>query len=81
MRIAYVSLHWPRTLVSGVGKKIARQISAWTAAGHEVQFFMSSLAAALLDELFEQPAKVFRTLLSCSPHQIDQIDQTDLCAS
>ena len=43
MRIAYVSLHWPRTLISGVGKKIARQISAWTAAGHEVQFFMHSV--------------------------------------
>ncbi len=43
MRIAYVSLHWPRTLVSGVGKKINRQISAWIAAGHEVQLFMHSV--------------------------------------
>lgn len=43
MRIAYVSLHWPRTLISGVGKKILRQISAWTAAGHEVQLFMHSV--------------------------------------
>jgi hypothetical protein len=40
VRIAYVSLHWPRTLISGVGKKIIRQISAWTTAGHEVQLFM-----------------------------------------
>ncbi len=43
MKIAYISLHWPRTLASGVGKKIARQINAWTAAGHEVQFFMHSV--------------------------------------
>jgi hypothetical protein len=43
MRIAYVSLHWPRTLISGVGKKIVRQISEWVAAGHEVQFFMHSV--------------------------------------
>ena len=40
MRIGYVSLHWPRTRHSGVGKKIARQISAWRAQGHEVRFFM-----------------------------------------
>jgi hypothetical protein len=40
MRIAYVSLHWPRTTASGVGKKIVRQINAWAAAGHEVQLFM-----------------------------------------
>ncbi len=40
MRIAYVSLHWPRTVESGVGKKIIQQKSAWQKAGHEVQFFM-----------------------------------------
>lgn len=40
MRIAYVSLHWPRTIHSGVGKKIASQINAWQAAGHEVRLFM-----------------------------------------
>lgn len=40
MRIAYVSLHWLRTLNSGVGKKIQRQMSAWENAGHEVKFFM-----------------------------------------
>jgi hypothetical protein len=40
MRIAYVSLHWLRTLNSGVGKKIQRQITAWENAGHEVKFFM-----------------------------------------
>lgn len=40
MRIAYVSLHWLRTLDSGVGKKIHRQIHAWENAGHEVRLFM-----------------------------------------
>ena len=39
MRIAYVTLHWPRTLSSSVGKKIANQISAWRKLGHTVQFF------------------------------------------
>lgn len=40
MRIAYVSLHWPRTRHSGVGKKISRQIECWQAAGHEARLFM-----------------------------------------
>ena len=40
MRIAYVSLHWPRTIHSGVGKKIASQINAWQAAGHETRLFL-----------------------------------------
>ncbi|MBL8080147.1 MAG: glycosyltransferase family 4 protein [Anaerolineales bacterium] len=40
MRIAYVSLHWPRTRDSGVGKKIQSQIAAWRKMGHEVCLFM-----------------------------------------
>ncbi len=40
MRIAYVSLHWPRTRDSGVGKKIQLQVAAWNAAGHEARLFM-----------------------------------------
>jgi hypothetical protein len=39
MRIAYISLHWPRPATSSIGKKISQQISAWIAAGHEVKFF------------------------------------------
>jgi hypothetical protein len=39
-RIAYLSLHWPRLIESGVGKKIYQQISLWRDAGHEVRFFM-----------------------------------------
>lgn len=40
MRIAYVSLHWPRTRNSGVGKKIHSQVTAWQAMGHETRLFM-----------------------------------------
>ena len=39
MRIAYVSLHWPRPAASSIGKKINQQTSAWREAGHEVKFF------------------------------------------
>jgi hypothetical protein len=39
MRIAYISLHWPRPVASSIGKKITQQTSAWMAAGHEVKFF------------------------------------------
>jgi hypothetical protein len=39
MRIAYISLHWPRPAASSIGKKITQQTSAWMAAGHEVKFF------------------------------------------
>jgi hypothetical protein len=40
MRIAYVSLHWPRTRNSGVGKKIQSQMAAWNARGHAARLFM-----------------------------------------
>jgi hypothetical protein len=52
VRIAYVSLHWPRTRSSGVGKKIGRQLAAWSDAGHQAELFMhaprSHAAADLL---------------------------------
>jgi hypothetical protein len=40
MRIAYVSLHWPRTITSGVGKKMSDQLQIWRELGHEAQLFM-----------------------------------------
>lgn len=40
MRIAYVSLHWPRLRNSGVGKKIHSQVTTWRRMGHEVRLFM-----------------------------------------
>jgi hypothetical protein len=39
MRIAYISLHWPRKKASGIGRKIEEQLSAWRKAGNSVQFF------------------------------------------
>ncbi len=39
MRIAYISLHWPRPAASSIGKKIIQQTAAWREAGHEVKFF------------------------------------------
>ena len=39
MRIAYISLHWPRPAASSIGKKIIQQTAAWREAGHEVHFF------------------------------------------
>lgn len=39
MRIAYITLHWPRFLSSSIGKKISNQIKIWRKFGHSVQFF------------------------------------------
>ncbi len=39
MKIAYVSLHWPRDIKSGIGKKIERQIACWRDMGNDVRFF------------------------------------------
>jgi len=39
MRIAYVTLHWPRKKASGIGRKIEEQMAAWRQEGHTVQLF------------------------------------------
>jgi hypothetical protein len=39
MRIAYISLHWPRPSDSSIGKKVIQQTAAWRKAGHEVKFY------------------------------------------
>ena len=51
MRIAYVSLHWPRTFSSGVGKKIHRHLNAWKLKGHDVRLFMHTANEPGLDFL------------------------------
>lgn len=56
MRIAYISLHWPRTRNSGVGKKLARQIKIWQAGGHEARLFMHTSSYPVLSDLV--PAQV-----------------------
>lgn len=53
MRIAYVSLHWPRTRNSGVGKKIRSQVTAWNSMGHEARLFMHTANSEPLSELIE----------------------------
>jgi len=39
MRIAYISLHWPRYSTSSIGKKISLQLKTWQSSGHEVELF------------------------------------------
>jgi glycosyltransferase involved in cell wall biosynthesis len=57
MKIAYVTLHWPRTRTSGVGRKIAGQIQTWHNLGHTVQLFMHTHAVA--DPSVLLPAETF----------------------
>ncbi|MBI3151541.1 MAG: glycosyltransferase family 4 protein [Chloroflexi bacterium] len=53
MRIAYVSLHWPRTRNSGVGKKIQSQVTSWNAMGHEARLFMHTSTYESLSDLID----------------------------
>jgi glycosyltransferase involved in cell wall biosynthesis len=57
MRIAYISLHWPRTRNSGVGKKIRSQVSTWNSMGHEPHLFMHTSRHEPASDLIE--ANVF----------------------
>ena len=56
MRIASISLHWPRTKDSGVGKKLDQQIRLWQAGGHEARLFMHTSRYAPLSALI--PAEI-----------------------
>ncbi len=51
MRIAYISLHWPRTHLQSVGKKIHEQLRAWQSAGHVAKLFMHSSVYTPKDDL------------------------------
>jgi hypothetical protein len=53
MRIAYVSLHWPRTRNTGVGKKIQSQIAAWQVMGYETRLFMHTSKYEPASDLIE----------------------------
>lgn len=57
MRIAYVSLHWPRTRHTGVGKKIQNQVETWQRLGHEARLFMHASRYEPASDLIE--AEVF----------------------
>ena len=53
MRIAYITLHWPRPLSSSIGKKIDNQISIWRKLGHTVQFFSHLHSTHVNEKLVE----------------------------
>ncbi len=53
MRIAYVTLHWPRLVASSTGMKIIRHLRDWRNAGHEVRFFSHMHPAPPSAELVE----------------------------
>ena len=57
MRIAYVSLHWPRTKHTGVGKKIQNQVETWRKLGHEARLLMHASRYQPASDLIE--AEVF----------------------
>jgi hypothetical protein len=61
MRIVYVSLHWPRTLKSGVGKKIQSQMRAWNHMGHETRLFMHTEYYEPRSDLIEGDYFFYRT--------------------
>jgi hypothetical protein len=69
MRLAYISLHWPRTRNSGVGKKIDSQVKTWASMGHDVCLFMHTSryepASSLIDAVvfpYEGRGKLFTEL-------------------
>ena len=53
MKIAYISLHWPRTSQSSVGNKINMQITNWRNSGHDVRLFMHTHTVANTEALLE----------------------------
>ena len=59
MRIAYVSLHWPRPAASSIGKKIIMQTAAWRAAGNEVKFFSHMHSLPDLDGLLDGTHQIY----------------------
>jgi glycosyltransferase involved in cell wall biosynthesis len=61
MRIAYVSLHWPRTRDSGVGKKIQSQLAAWNARGYEARLFMHTSLYKPQSDLIEGDYFFYKT--------------------
>lgn len=53
MRIAYISLHWPRARNTGVGKKIQSQVKIWNELGHHARLFMHTSTHEPASELIE----------------------------
>lgn len=61
MRIAYVSLHWPRTRDSGVGKKIQAQVATWHRLGHAARLFMHTAHYVPRSDLVEADYSFYAT--------------------
>jgi len=57
MKIAYITLHWPRFDIDGVGKKILRQIHLWESPGNSVISYMHLHTVENPQDLL--PAKYF----------------------
>lgn len=75
MKIAYISLHWPRTRDSGVGKKISSQMSLWRELGHEARLLMHMHDIGPGQELIEGeafPFKYRRSLKYLLPDEISR---------
>lgn len=78
MRIAYVSLHWPRTRDSGVGKKIQAQVETWHRLGHVVRLFMHTAQYEPRSDLVEADYSFYATggKLKTEINRIDAIKRT-----
>lgn len=59
MKIAYISLHWPRFTSSSIGKKISLQVQSWRNFGHEVKFFSHMHATKNQQSLMEGSYFIF----------------------
>jgi glycosyltransferase involved in cell wall biosynthesis len=71
MRIAYISLHWPRPRSSGIGRKIEGQLTNWRQEGHTVHFFSHHTRPISSEELvpgenfeFDTPGGAFGRILT-----------------
>lgn len=62
MRIAYISLHWPRPVTSSIGKKITQQTSAWREVGHDVKFFSHMHTPENPDSLVEGSQFIYKII-------------------
>ncbi len=73
MRIAYISLHWPRSLSSSVGKKIGNQIRVWRNFGHTVQFFSHLHSTHANEKLVEGQRFYYKNDMGLFSNEWDRI--------
>jgi hypothetical protein len=73
MRIAYVTLHWPRLLSSSIGKKIGNQIRIWSQLGHTVQFFSHLHSTYENEELVEGQRFYYRNDKNLLSNELDRV--------